>query len=51
MTDDEKKILEKKWKFFKRRRFKNAPIITYEMLEEARIEFMKKYVNRNIQAK
>ena len=44
MTPEEKEILEKKWKFFKRRRFKNVSHITREMLEEARNEFFKKYV-------
>ena len=51
MTPEEKKIMEKKWKAFQRKKFKNVSHITREMLEEARIEFMKKYVNRNIQTK
>jgi len=47
MTPEEKKILEKKWKAFQRKKFKNVSHITREMLEEARIEFFKIYVKYN----
>ena len=45
MTPEEKKILEKKWKAFQRKKFKNVSHITREMLEEARFKFIKMYDN------